>query len=147
MRSLICFLLLILLSALSVFGQTAKTPAFDAADVHASQATNLVPFVGGIFRGGRYDLRNATMVDLIKTAYQIDADSKVVGGPTWLATDHFDIIAKAEPSSSPEAIRAMLQNLLTERFKLTVHKDNRPISAYVLTAGKRPTLKEASGSG
>ncbi len=81
MRRVIFFLLLTVLATLMIFGQTTKPPAFDAADVHASPASNLVPFVGGIFRGGRYDLRNATIVAMIKTAYQIDDDSKVEGGP------------------------------------------------------------------
>ena len=44
-------------------------------------------------RDGRYELRRATMVDLIRTAHAVDAD-KVVGGPHWLELDRFDVIAK-----------------------------------------------------
>ncbi len=39
----------------------------------------------------------------------------------------------------------MLQTLLEERFKMTVHKDSRPGAAYALTVGKKPQIKEASG--
>src|SRR5580658_2260996 len=83
-----------LLSAL-VFGQTAGAPPkFDIADVHVSpKATN--PFMrGGVFRAGRYEIRTASMVDLIGTAYGVDAD-KVLGGPNWLDSDRFDVVAKA----------------------------------------------------
>jgi uncharacterized protein (TIGR03435 family) len=88
------------------------------------------------------------MVDLISTAYGVDGD-KVAGGPSWLDTDRFDIIAKAPNSTSPETLKLMLQALLAERFKLVVHKDTKPMPAFVLSVGKgKPKLKEAAeGSG
>ena len=51
----------------AAFGQSAQTtPTFDVADVHVrTHTTNPTPFMsGGVLRGGRYDLRNATMLDL-----------------------------------------------------------------------------------
>jgi uncharacterized protein (TIGR03435 family) len=49
---------------------------------------------GGFLRAGRYQLLNATMLELIGTAYIIEAD-KVMSGPSWLESDQFDVIAKA----------------------------------------------------
>ena len=130
------------------FGQSASsTPAFEIADVHASaRSTN--PFVsGGVLRGGRYELRKATMVDLIRFAYGVDAD-KVIGGPSWLETDRFDVIALAPPTTSPETVKQMLQALLADRFKLTVHTDSKSLPTFALTVGKgKPKLKESDGSG
>jgi uncharacterized protein (TIGR03435 family) len=101
---------------------------------------------GGVLRGGRYDIHKATMVDLISTAYGIDGD-KVVGGPSWLDTDRFEVIAKAPPAAPQETVKAMLQELLAERFKLVVHKDTKPMPAFVLSLGKsKPKLKEAAES-
>ncbi len=148
------FALLVFIRLLSstAFGQlalTVSTPAFETADVHASgHTTNPNPFMtGGVLRGGRYDLRRATMVDLIRIAYGVDPDS-VLGGPSWLETDRFDVVAKVPPETSPEAIRLMLQALLADRFKLVLHKDTKPMPAFVLTLGKgKPKLKEADGSG
>src|SRR5271156_1677099 len=102
---------------------------------------------GGVFRAGRYEIRYATMLDLVKTAYGVDADT-VVGGPAWLEYDRFDVVAKAPPATSPETIKLMLQALLADRFKLVIHKDTRPIQGFVLSVGKgKPKLKEADGSG
>src|SRR6185295_3351111 len=83
-------------------------PAFDVPDVHGSaHVTN--PYVrGGVLRGGRYDVRTASMVDLIRTAYGVDGD-KVQGGPSWLEMDRFDISAKAPANTPPETVKLMLQ--------------------------------------
>jgi uncharacterized protein (TIGR03435 family) len=128
------------------FAQSA--PVFDVADVHVSARSTNPYMTGGVLRGTRYDIRRATMVDLISTAYGVDGD-KVAGGPSWLDTDRFDIIAKAPNSTSPETLKLMLQALLAERFKLVVHKDTKPMPAFVLSVGKgKPKLKEAAeGSG
>ena len=134
----------------TLFGQsTEKLPAFDIADVHASAPSALgmaVGVSGGIPRGGRYELRNATMVDLITRAYSV-TDDKVAGGPNWLAADRFDIIAKIPADTNAETARLMLQALLADRFSLKVHNDNKPIPTFVLTRSKgAPKLKKSDGS-
>ncbi len=124
----------------------ASGQSFEVADVHVSApATNSV-MRGGFYRGGRYEVRTANMVGLISMAFGVDAD-KVVGGPGWLDNDRFDVIAKAPADATPEALRTMLRTLLAERFRLMVHNDTRPLPAYVLTAGKKPQMKQADGSG
>ncbi len=133
------------------FGQAAETaPTFEIADVHVSARTpNPNPYMtGGVLRAGRYDLRNATMLDMIRTAWGgVDPDT-VVGGPNWLETDRFDVAAKAAAGTSAETVKLMLQALLADRFKLVVLKDTKPMPAFALTAGKgKPKLKEASGQG
>ena len=124
-----------LLMSGAALGQSAgSSPTFIVADVHASaRSTN--PFVsGGVLRSGRYELRKATMVDLITRAYDVDA-AKVLGGPSWLETDRFDVIATAPPATPPETIRLMLQALLAERFKLAIHKDSKSLPTFALTVG------------
>jgi uncharacterized protein (TIGR03435 family) len=101
---------------------------------------------GGFLPGGIYLLRTATMLDLIGTAYGIDTGS-VIGGPSWLDADRFDVAARAPADSDPDGLKSMLQALLADRFDLAVHKDMKPLPANVLTAGKRPQLKQAAGSG
>jgi uncharacterized protein (TIGR03435 family) len=132
------------LSCATAFGQT-----FQAADVHASpRATNPYTYAsGGVLRGGIYDLRKATMLDLIKTAWNVEPDT-VFGGPNWLELDRFDVSAKAPPETQPETIRLMLQALLRDRFGLVIHNDIRPMPVFALTARKNKSkLTESNGSG
>jgi uncharacterized protein (TIGR03435 family) len=113
--------------------------------VHASaRAGNPYTYAsGGVLRGGRYDLRKATMLDLIKTAWGVDPDT-VFGGPNWLELDRFDVSAKVPP----ETIRLMLQALLRDRFGLIIHNDTRPMPAFALTAGKNKLkVAESNGAG
>jgi uncharacterized protein (TIGR03435 family) len=130
------------------FGQTADTPpAFDIADVQVSAHVTNPYMRGGVLRGGRYQVRTATLVDLISLAYSIDRE-KVQGGPAWLDTDRFDIIAKAPATTPPDTVKIMLQTLLADRFKLKAHKDSKPMQVFVLSLGKgKPKLKESDGSG
>ena len=121
-------------------------PKFEVADIRSSPRTSQ-PFVRGPFyNGGRYELRFATMLDLIRTAYGLDPE-KIVGGPNWLEMDRFDVFAKAPAASNAESRRLMLQALLADRFSLVVHKDSKPIPAFALKVDKRPLLKEPDGSG
>jgi uncharacterized protein (TIGR03435 family) len=147
MRTFACTGSLVLLSAVAFSQSTQTSPAFEIADVHAVPPGANQFMRGGLMRAGRYELRTATMVELIKTAYGVD-DDNVIGGPSWLESDRFDVIAKAPPSASPETIRLMLQALLADRFKLVVHSDTKSLPEYVLTVGKgRSKLKEADGLG
>ena len=56
-------------------GQTVNetTPRFEVADIHGSPHTTQPVVQGPFFNGGRYELRFATMLDLIRTAYGVDA--------------------------------------------------------------------------
>ena len=135
--------LFILLCA-PAFSQSA--PSFDAVDVHPSpHRANPFPD-GGFLRGNRYVYRQATMVDVIAAAYNVNA-AKVLGGPSWLEADRFDIIAKAPANTSPETVKLMLQSLLADRFKLTYHNGDKAQPAFVLSVGKgKPRLKQSEGA-
>src|SRR5689334_17305254 len=69
-------------------------PAFIAADVHGSFHTATPTMRGGLLPGGRFEVHNATMVDLIRIAYGADTD-KIIGGPAWVEWNRYEILAKA----------------------------------------------------
>jgi len=140
------FLLIALSSAGVAFSQTAPPPAFEMADVHVSPRTNNPTARGGTVRAGQYELRTATMLDLISAAYNMNP-ANIAGGPSWIENDRFDIVAKVPAGTTPESIRPMLRALLADRFHLVVHNDNKSMDAYVLTAGKHPLLKQSEGAG
>lgn len=119
-------------------------PAFEAADIHRSPtALNPYTFIsGGVLRGERYDLRKATVLDMIRFAYGVDPES-IFGGANWLEFDRFDVAAKAPAGTPPATVRLMLQSLLADRFKLVIHKETRPMPSFVLRSGKgKPRLRE-----
>ncbi|MGD1072561.1 MAG: TIGR03435 family protein [Bryobacteraceae bacterium] len=122
------------------------SPVFEVADVHVSPPTRFVFMRDPVIRRGRYEIRLATMVDLIRTAYGIEAE-RVLGGPNWLENVWFDVTAKVPEGTTTETARPMLRTLLADRFKLTFHNDTKSIPAYGLKAGKHTQLKEADGSG
>src|SRR5215204_5271945 len=96
------------LLSVAVSGQTTDPqPAFALADVHAS-ARSTTPAMRVSSRAGRYEIRNATMVDLIRTAYTVDAEN-VRGGPSWLEYDRFDIAALVPPNTTPDTQKLMLR--------------------------------------
>src|SRR5205823_4745106 len=73
--------------------------------------------------GGRVTMTGVPVRLLIQQAYQLQ-QFQLVGGPAWLATDRFDIVAKmaGEPKpfvpGEPQPIMLALRPLLVERFKL-----------------------------
>jgi uncharacterized protein (TIGR03435 family) len=134
----------------AVFGQTGITasgtsaPAFEAADVHVSPKVRVPSMAAGGLRGTRYLVRQATVVDLISLAYDIDND-KILAGPRWLDTDRFDVSARAPSGSTPEQAKLMLQTLLAERFSLKIHKDSKELPGFVLSTGSgKPKMKPAA---
>jgi uncharacterized protein (TIGR03435 family) len=120
--------------------------SFDVADVHVSPHV-LRPFLdGGNLNGDRYVIHQATMVDLIATAYNLDG-ANIKGGPSWLEWDRFEIVAKAPPATSKADQRLMLQALLKERFNLVTHEGSAPMPAYVMKAqAGKVKLKEAQAA-
>ena len=115
----------------------AKTPVnFEIADIHPSPRRRYPSFEGAFLQDGRYMLRQATMADLIATAYGLKDSSYARGGPTWLEWDRWDVIGKVPPGTSEATAKQMLQSLLAQRFALVVHTGTAPMPVWVLRAGK-----------
>jgi uncharacterized protein (TIGR03435 family) len=137
-----------LLSLLMITAALAQQPTFEIADVHVSPtARGFAQNFGGVLREGKYVNRDATMLDLIEAAYGVSEDT-VAGGPGWLNSDLFDVIAKVPNGTTLANANLMLQALLADRFKLVIKNDTHPAPRYVLSVGKGGSkLKSASGSG
>lgn len=131
----------------AVFSQTPAQSAFEEAAIQTSPKSGVQVARGPYLSGGRYELRTATMVDFIAKAYGVDND-KVLGGPSWIEYDRFDLRAKMPPGTNFDSAKLMLQALLADRFKLVAHKETQQMPAFALTVGKgKPKLKDADGSG
>jgi uncharacterized protein (TIGR03435 family) len=152
MRRVLTTLAFFVLSGAAFAQSPPNTQKFDAADISLRPHTGITSqggITGGVLRGGRYDLRNASMVDLISMAYAINDQALIVGGPSWIEYDRFDLAAKAPDGTSQANLRLMLQALLADRFQLKLHDDTRMVEGgFVLTLGKdKHKLKEAAGPG
>jgi len=99
-----------------------------------------------MLKGDRYTIHQATMTGLIARAYGVE-QNYVLGGPSWLDLDRFDIVAQAPRTTSPKDVNVMLRALLADRFKLVAHSDTKPLPAFVLTVGKGASkLKQSDTS-
>jgi uncharacterized protein (TIGR03435 family) len=63
-------------------------------------------------------------------------EAQLVGGPGWLDTDRFDVVAKAGKATSDDDLRVMLQNLLIERFSIKLHVETRSLPIYALVRAR-----------
>jgi uncharacterized protein (TIGR03435 family) len=102
------------------------------------------------------DLTHAPISWIIGEAYQVpyswvsSSDARIRDMLfSERGTEYFyDISARTEQPTSKERIRLMLQSLLAERFKLTLHLEPRTESVYKLDVGKNgPRLQAAEGEG
>src|SRR5205823_3429519 len=95
-------------------------------------------------RSARFTATNVNLRTLIKLAYRLK-DSEIAGSPGWIDSDRYDIAASiGEPGPTPDQNRAMLQALLSNRFKLEIHRETREIPVYALEPAKNgPRLPEA----
>jgi uncharacterized protein (TIGR03435 family) len=125
-------------------GLASGQPAFEAADVHVSPTGATES--GGFLPGGRVEFRATTLLHLVAVAYSVPAD-RVSGGPSWIDTDRFDVVAISPPGTSQIAQRAMLRNLLADRLGLSVQSEEKPQPVYTLTMGKRAPPKESAKPG
>jgi uncharacterized protein (TIGR03435 family) len=120
MRRTVCACFITLIPCLSFGQQPEPAPHFETADVHVSpKSRNAFARTSGPGRSGRYEVKMASMVDLIRIAYGF-TDDRILEGPSWVEMDRFDIAAKVPPGTTPDDQKLMLQSLLKDRFHLVV---------------------------
>jgi uncharacterized protein (TIGR03435 family) len=70
---------------------------------------------------------------------------QISGGPMWLDTERYDVIAKIPEGATKDQVSLMWQNLLAERFGLKVHHEPKEFQVEELVVAKGgPKLKETS---
>jgi uncharacterized protein (TIGR03435 family) len=90
---------------------------------------------------GRVTYSGVTLRTLIARAYSVKEHQ--VEGPEWLDGERYDVIATIPKGADKAQVGLMMQRLLAERFKLTLHHENKPMAVYTLSVGKGgPKLKE-----
>jgi uncharacterized protein (TIGR03435 family) len=127
------------------FGQPAPAlPEFEVADIRVNNSGQ-AGIQGTILAGGQISMRNIPIKELIVQAYRA---GDVAGGPSWLDSERFDLLAKAPPNTPEDTLRLMLQTLLAERFKLAFHREQKITAVFALVAARGGfKLEAAAGSG
>ena len=118
--------LVVLSSAVAAGGQE-----FEVASVKPNTSGAANTSVGAT--PGGYVGTNVPLRLLVTLAYRLRG-FQVIGGPSWINTERFDVTARAPEGASQSEILPMLRTLLAQRFKLVVRTESRdaPIFALVL---------------
>ena len=96
-----------------------------------------------------FRVEQLTLMNLLLTAYPTKAGGLFVNNienlPDWAKSERYDIDARIadadrsawqDPKNQPAMLQEMLQGMLTERFKLVVHREMKEKSVYDLVVAK-----------
>ena len=150
--------ILLVTAGYGLFAQSDLHPAFEVASIKrgASAAGPVDPVSVSYKPGGRMIAMNAPLRLLIQFAYAVHDSphsqplraAQVMGGPAWIDSEGYNIEAKPEANTDQKHAWFMLQTLLADRFRLTLHRETRDLPVYDLTARnsgiKLPASKEAN---
>jgi uncharacterized protein (TIGR03435 family) len=125
----------------------SQTPpvTFEVASIKPDPGCTTRPRSGQGVSPGRLNLECMTLQVLIETAYGVWANAAspnikhfdVRGGPGWVSSDYYVILATADGNPSRGQMNGpMLRALLEERFKLKVHRESKDVPVYALTLAK-----------
>jgi len=139
------FQAVILTSTASICLAQAAPPSFEVTTIRSNRSDDALQ--GAVFfQPGRFVAKNATVKMLIAYAYAVK-DFQISGGPSWIDSERFDIIAKEDESASVgrqklpwnqyrEQLGLMVRAMLADRFHLRVV--HQPKEASILALVKAP---------
>jgi len=144
LRTAMCLLL-----AVAARGQVFEVASIRLHPVAVNQPIMKNPDRNPIrISGNRVELTMIGLKGLVMAAYNVK-EYQVSGGPEWASRidSLWDIAAKTpgDGQAGIESVRMMLQDLLTERFRLKLRRETKQLPVYNLVVAKGgPKLKSAS---
>lgn len=125
-------------------------PAFDVASVKPSppSSTRYININLGHLEHGVLTLTNTTLSECVQFAYGLVSEDQI-NGPDWIRDRQLrvDIVAKTSPDTPRDQALLMTQALLTERFRMALHREPKPVRHLELTVGKKGSKLPASQEG
>jgi uncharacterized protein (TIGR03435 family) len=131
---------------------TSPKPSFEVVSIKPSPPN--LGMRGGQPRGDRLSLVGMSLRLLLQQAFSPAGGGgpigqlTIIGGPSWMDSDLYDIEAKADCSGgalSREQMRLMMQSMLEDRFQLKAHMETREQPVYNLVVAKQgPKLKAST---
>jgi uncharacterized protein (TIGR03435 family) len=114
-------------------------PVFEVVSIKPNPTRGTGPTRSQVQPGGRFVAENIPVRLLIGQAYQVPS-YRLVGGPSWITSESFDIDARANGELSarggPRPLDGALQGLLAVRFKLVVHTETRQLPICTLAMAR-----------
>jgi len=107
---------------------------FEAASIRPASTAEERVDIGMHIDGSLVRFNYLSVLGCMRIAYEMKAYQFI--GPEWIVTDHFNIMAKLPAGANQDQVRGMLQNLLLDRFRMTVHREKRDLPVYAMTLGK-----------
>ena len=83
---------------------------------------------------GRVTMTNVSLKKLLYEAYQVK--DYQISGPDWLGSEIYDITATIPNGATRDDVLVMTQNLIAERFKVTLHREPKEMAVYALVIDK-----------
>ncbi len=83
---------------------------------------------------GRIECEYVTLKMLLMRAYKVK--SQEIFGSSLLESEHFNIVAKLPQGATKAQVPTMFRNLLAERFKLTLHHEDREMPVFSMMVAK-----------
>jgi uncharacterized protein (TIGR03435 family) len=137
---------LILIAGTAMALPQVRSPVeFEVASVRPNLLNDRIVSID-VGPGGRFAARGYTLVLLMQRAYGV-MDWNVTGGPGWIRTDRYDVVAKSSFAGNltEQQLQPMLQRLLEDRFKLKVHESSRQMPGWALVVDRgRPKVKRSA---
>lgn len=149
MRGIAVVTLALLVSVVKAQGPATAQGATSAFEVATIKPTALDAKAGRFITmqgTNRFVVKYYTLKLLIAAAYSL-SPKVISGGVGWVDDEHFDIQALTPGDTKPSRAQqmAMLRTLLTDRFKLTFHREEKEFSIYALEVDKSGSkLKESA---
>jgi uncharacterized protein (TIGR03435 family) len=130
-----------------IFAGSLLSQSFDAASVKPGPPANTGRFnmTGGPGTSDPTFIRyaNVPLKRVLMAAY--DMKSWQIAGPDWLNTLRFDISARIPDGATKEQAQAMMRNLLTERFQMSMRRTTKDLPIYALVIDKNGAKLKVSG--
>jgi uncharacterized protein (TIGR03435 family) len=139
-------------AALLLYALPAPAQTYDAVPRPAFEVVSVKPTEGqprnsGFRRaaGGVLNATNVTVRFLIEYAYDV-RDDQISGGPAWLDSERYEVLAKPPSGEDANLIRLRTQSLLADRFHVVLHRETKELPVLVLTVAKNGPkgLREAT---
>ena len=116
----------------------AQAPAFEVVSLRLDTSGDANSGFS-IRPGGTLVANNVPVRMLISAAYRLQP-SQLAGGPDWLSTDRYDIVARAPAELTRETAEPLLRTVLAERFRLASHRERRSLPVYALVRARADGL-------